>query len=305
MNNEGVIFNIQRFSVHDGPGIRSTVFFKGCSLHCFWCHNPEGLKLKPEVQFDVRKCIFCGDCIAICKNTAHINKDNQHIYQREKCVICGECIDSCFSGALEIIGKTVKVDEIMKDILQDRSYYQSSGGGVTLSGGEPVIQKEFALEILKRCKNENINTALETSGNYKWDELSCLLEYTDIIMMDLKIMDPEKHQKNTGVRNDKILQNAKTLASTDKPLIFRTPVIPTINDSEEEITEICKFVKSLIEIRKNNGNGQYIKYELLPFHKLASDKYATLGINNKAINLEHMSIERMNELNKLIKSFEI
>lgn len=300
MHSTGLIFNIQRFSIHDGPGIRTTVFFKGCSLHCFWCHNPEGRHARPEIQFFPERCIACGDCFLKCPNHAHKLEENLHLFIRENCQVCSACVETCYSNALELTGRDVSVEEVMEEIMRDRMFYETSNGGVTLSGGEPLLQADFALALLQRCKAEDLHTAIETCGNYPWHELEKLLPEIDLIMMDLKLIDPTKHQAACGDSNERILANARRLALTDKPIIFRVPVVPTVNDSLEEIGSIVKFVQSLVELRMQHSNGKEkgadIQVELLPFHRLAADKYRSLGLEYRAKYLEPPSKEKMREL---------
>lgn len=299
----GLIFNIQRFSIHDGPGIRTTVFFKGCSLRCFWCHNPEGRHSRPEIQFFPERCINCGDCFSKCPNHAHKLEENYHLFIRENCQGCGTCVETCYSNALELTGRHVTVDDVMEEILRDRMFYETSNGGVTLSGGEPVLQADFSQALLKRCKSEDLHTAIETCGNYHWHELERLLPDVDLIMMDLKHLNPHKHKAMCGDSNERILANARRLALTDKPIIFRTPIVPTVNDTFEDVGAIVKFVRNLVELRVKNNNGQgewaEIQFELLPFHRLASDKYRSLGMEYRARNLEPPSKERIQELAKI------
>ena len=298
MNYKAIIFDIQRFSIHDGPGIRTTVFLKGCSLKCFWCHNPEGINPKKEILFYESKCIFCGECITRCSHSAHSIEGNKHIYNRNLCVLCEECVSNCYSNALEIAGKILSVDEVFEEILKDKNYYISSGGGITLSGGEPLLHSEFSYFLLKKCKENNINTAVETSGNCRWDQIETILPVTDLIMMDIKHINPEKHKIVTGISNNLILENAQKLSEKNINTIFRVPIVPTVNDTEEEIIEIAKFVDYLSLIRKkfNPENTKEIKLEFLPFHKLAGDKYKSLNYNNLSENLNQISKERINTL---------
>ncbi len=306
MSASGIVFNIQRFSVHDGPGIRTTVFLKGCSLHCFWCHNPEGISPKQEIQFYPERCIGCGACLEACEHGAHIMEDGVHVYVRDKCVLCGKCTDSCFSGALEMTGDEVTVDDVMQEVLADRTFYQNSGGGMTLSGGEPLLQKAFSKALLERAKAEGVHTAIETCGNYRWSDLEELLPFIDMVMMDLKHMDPEIHRKAVGASNERILVIAEQLMYTDKPVWFRTPVIPTVNDTPEAIGAIAAFVRRLTDIREAQGNGAPPPMlELLRFHRLAGDKYRSLGLDYKAATLEAPSLAYMDELRDLARSHGI
>ncbi len=309
MSISGTIFNIQRYSIHDGPGIRTTVFLKGCTLSCFWCHNPEGRKNIPEVQFYPDRCITCLECVSKCVNEAHLFQENLHIYFRDRCVGCGLCVETCYSEALVKTGTVFTAEEVMEEILRDRLFYETSDGGVTLSGGEPILQPEFSLEILKRCKEEGLLTAIETCGHYPWKHVEPLLPYTDLIMMDLKHLNEDKHREVSGASNQKILENARRFALTDKPIIFRTPVIPSVNDDPADIQAIVGFIKNLINERASQSNGhvrqEAIQYELLPFHKLASDKYNSLGMEYSARDINPPSKEKMCQLADLARASSI
>jgi pyruvate formate lyase activating enzyme len=298
MNTADVVFNIQRFSLHDGPGIRTTVFLKGCSMSCFWCHNPEGQHPEPELRYFPERCIACGQCVISCPNHAHEMRDGTHVFLRENCVLSGKCVETCYSRALQMEGRVMTVGQVMEEILPDKPFYQSSGGGVTLSGGEPALGKDFARDVLEQCKNHGLHTAIETCGEVPWASLEALFPFTDLIMMDIKHLDDNKHQLATGQPNDRILSNARRLALSGKTVVFRTPVVPSVNDTEEEITQIAAFVRELIEVRKSagqNGSGE-ITYELLAFHKLAAGKYPSLGLEYKMHDVEPPTKERMTAL---------
>jgi pyruvate formate lyase activating enzyme len=221
-----------------------------------------------------------------------------HFFLREECLVSGRCVETCYSQALQLNGRFMTVGEVMDEVLLDRAFYKTSGGGITLSGGEPALSNGFAQELLTRCKKEGLHTAIETCGEYPWASLEGLLPVTDLIMMDLKQMAPDKHQVATGKSNDRILANARTLALTEKPIVFRTPIVPTVNDTEEEIGQIASFVRELIELRTKNGkpNKPPITYELLTFHKLASDKYGSLGLEYDVSTITPPTRERMSEL---------
>jgi len=284
----GTVFNIQRFSIHDGPGIRTTVFVSGCPLHCFWCHNPEGLKMKPQVQFFPQKCILCGACVQACEHSAHTLDEHGHLYDRSRCVRCGECIEECCAEAVQMTAKGMTAQAVVEEVLRDRPFYETSGGGVTLSGGEPALQAEFSLAILAACKAQGLHTAVETSGHCAWETLEAFLPVVDLVMMDLKHLDAEKHRAATGVSNQVILDNARRLAASGVRLLFRVPVIPTINDTGEEIGAISRFVSEL-----PTANAAL---ELLPFHRLAGDKYASLGLEYRARDLQTPTKEHMANL---------
>lgn len=290
----GTVFDIQRFSVHDGPGIRTTVFLKGCSLRCFWCHNPEGIHPQPEIQFEPEKCIGCGECVKLCEHGAQHLEDGQRTYDRDCCTVCGHCVETCFPGGLSLIGKTMSVDEVLLDVLPDAAFYQSSGGGVTFSGGEPVLQTDFLHDLLVRCHSHGIHTAIETAGYYPWDRLERVLPHVDLVMMDIKHMDSAQHKAATGAPNELILANARHLAATPVPILFRVPVIPTVNDSPDAILAIAQFVRRLSEQR-----GARIPLELLQFHRLAENKYASLGRSYQAHGLPD-KVENFQELVSIV-----
>jgi pyruvate formate lyase activating enzyme len=295
----GVVFNIQRYSLRDGPGIRTTVFLKGCTLRCFWCHNPEGLRLQPEVQFFPQHCINCLACVKACTHGAQTAPEGSHVYLRENCVSCGACVDTCYAGAMVMTGKRMTVDEVMAEVLADRDFYASSGGGMTLSGGEPAMQVEFSYAILARSKAEGIHTAVETAANVPWESLERLLPVTDLIMTDIKHMDSARHKDATGVHNERILENQRRLAQMGKPMILRTPVVPGVNDTPAEIAAIAAYVRSLNELRP--AGAEPLHLELLRFHHLADDKYRSLGMDHRAAKLTPPTKEHMAELGEAAK----
>jgi len=297
MIDKGMVFHIQRFSLHDGPGIRTTVFLKGCVMECFWCHNPEGRHAYPEVRYFPERCIACGSCVSACPNSAHRLDGGVHTFLRERCEGTGACADACFSGALQLDGRVMTVDDVMNEVTADRPFYESSGGGVTLSGGEPTLNSTFALAILKECRARGIHTAIETCGECPWNFLERLLPVTDLVMMDIKAMSAERHREATGKENGRILANARLLALSGVPLVFRTPVVRGVNDSREEIGNIASFIAELVAMRKSALHGgagsKEIRFELLRFHRLAGDKYRSLGREYRASSLDPLPGEEM------------
>lgn len=302
MASSGVVFNIQRFSIHDGPGIRTTVFLKECAMGCFWCHNPEGRNPDPEIQYFPSRCIACGECVKVCPNGAHELREGVHVFLRDRCATAAECVKVCCSNALELNGRRMSVEEVVEEVLRDRPFYDTSHGGVTLSGGEPALNSEFARDILASCKEKGLHTAIETCGYYPWSSLERLLPVTDLVMMDVKLISPDRHRAVTRNSNEVILANARRLALTDKQLTFRTPVVPTVNDSEEEFGKIASFIRSLLDLREGKGG---IRYELLPFHRMAADKYASLGLGYEAAELVPPSKSKMRELSNIARSYGV
>jgi pyruvate formate lyase activating enzyme len=285
---EGLITNIQRFSIHDGPGIRSTVFMKGCNLRCFWCHNPEDMRPYQEIQFFPERCIACEACADECPHHAHIfTGEGVHVYMRELCTACGTCISQCFANGLVMVGTRVTADQVMAEVMQDVAFYHSSGGGVTLSGGEPLLQLDFACAVLDRCREAGISTAIETAANLAWSRLATILPRLDLVMMDIKHMDSATHQEVTGVPNERILTNAKRLGRQRQPLIVRTPVIPGVNDNVDSIAAIAGFAARLPNL---------LYYELLPYHPMATSKYSSLDMDYRAAGLKTPTNELMASL---------
>jgi pyruvate formate lyase activating enzyme len=279
--NKGVIFDIQRFSVHDGPGIRTTVFMKGCSVRCGWCHNPESISPRPQLQYYEDRCIGCGKCMRLCPKGAHRidgfdNGVPRHRFDRNLCKACGLCGAECFSNALQMAGREENVEEVMRQVLDDKAYYDESSGGVTLSGVEPVLQGDFCEALLKRLKAEGIHANLQTAGFYIFEKLERLLPYLDLIMFDIKGLSDEIFSRN--INDDPGLaklavDNLKRLDETGVSFIVRTPCVSGVNDSEEEITAIARMLSTLQHMTY---------YELIPYHNLAKVKYDILGEEFKA-----------------------
>lgn len=280
---KGTIFNIQKMSIHDGPGIRTTVFFKGCPLRCIWCSNPESQSFDREIAIFSSRCIKCGYCSEVCPKGI-IEKDFPYgITDREECDLCGVCVKECCTGAKGAVGDEYEVSDLLHEILKDKSFYDSSGGGVTFSGGEPLMQMSFLKEILRECKATGIHTAIETTGLCNPEEIPELAGLIDLFFVDIKHMDDEVHKEVTGVSNAEILSNIKRIAECHDNIVARIPVIPGINDSEENITATAEFVSDL-------GIGCL---ELLPYHNLGEVKYRQLGMEYRLSGTEKPNEEVM------------
>jgi pyruvate formate lyase activating enzyme len=240
----GLLFDIQRYALHDGPGIRTTVFFKGCPLSCWWCHNPEGQSAKPNLMFFENRCLGCGNCIPACPHGAVV-RQNGVIHTTSACQVCGTCADACPSGARKVAGRWAAVSEVVREIERDLIFWEESSGGVTFSGGEPLEQPRFLASLLDACGEKRINTVVETCGLARKDVLLELSEKVDLFLYDLKILDSLKHKKYTGVPNDSILANLEALAERKKPVVIRFPIIPEINDDGGNIRQMVTLLSRL------------------------------------------------------------
>ncbi|MEG2353775.1 MAG: glycyl-radical enzyme activating protein [Clostridium sp.] len=289
---KATIINIQKYSIHDGPGIRTTVFFKGCPLNCWWCHNPESQRLKPEVMHWEEKCTACGNCVKHCPNNALAIVNGKLEYDVSACEFCSECSKYCINEARTIKGKEISVDDLFKEVIKDEIFYGESNGGVTFSGGEPLIQADFIREVLKKCKKRDIHTTIDTCGYVSWDKFEKIVDYTDLFLYDLKHMNSDKHKLYTSVSNELILENLKKLSDLGKNIFIRMPIIPGINDDEEELKKAAELLKDLNIIQVN----------LLPYHKMGMDKYKRLDMEVKLKEIKEPSNERMNELSKIFKN---
>ncbi len=275
MEIKGTVFDIQRFTIHDGPGLRTEFFLNGCPLRCKWCGNPESFTRKPKKGVYKSKCISmkkCGACVEVCPQQALLVYRGKLVgFDYEKCIECHACERACPADAIKLWGKEMTIEESMEVIRRDLGYYERSGGGVTVSGGEALLQADFVVELFKACKNENIHTCFETACQGSWSKLEKLIPYTDLFITDIKHMDSDVHEENTGVKNDLILDNIKKLASNDVELILRIPVIPNVNNSMENMEATADFII-------NELNGKVRTLQLLSFMRLGEEKYQAIGL---------------------------
>ena len=264
-----IVFDIEKFAVHDGPGIRTVVFLKGCPLRCLWCHNPESQAFDPELFFDASKCMFCGSCVAPCPQSCHSVKDAQHDFDRKQCLSCGLCAKSCPTEALQLVGERMSVAEVMHEVMKDKLFYEHSGGGITLSGGEPLAHFEFTASLLRAAKEAGLHTAIETCGFAPWKQIQSLLSLVDLWLWDVKAT-PEKHKKLTGVSAEPILANLEKLNQAGASIILRCPLVPGVNDSDDDLRHIAALA---------NGHPQIQRIDLEPYHPLGEGKCLKLGRN--------------------------
>lgn len=298
----GTVLNIQRFTIHDGPGIRTEVFLKGCPLQCRWCSNPESMKAQPEVGVNKEVCLGvdqCGWCMDKCSKDALIIENKKVIaIDREKCTDCLNCASSCPNDTLKTYGNSMTVEEIMKIVKSDRNYYDKSGGGITLSGGDPLVQWKFSIEILKACKLTNIHTCIESELFCKRETLDQVLPYTDLIITDIKHMDTQKHKMFTNVGNEIILDNIKYIIKNNAAVILRIPIVPGHNNDDENIRKTAEYISKDL-------NNKIMQLQLLPYRPLGEDKYASLGRNYSMSDQEMINREvYTKEIENIAKKFQ-
>lgn len=298
LETKGLVFDIKKYAIHDGPGIRTTVFFKGCPLQCLWCHNPESWKAHVELGFRKGRCVGCGQCAKACPREAISLVENRPVTDTEKCILCGRCVDVCLAGARQIIGRETTVSEVMAEVERDVIFYDQSGGGVTFSGGEPLMQPDFLLALLNQCRARNIHTAVDTSCYAEPEIAESVAKWADLFLCDLKHMDNEMHERFTGIGNNLILENIRRISQTGKKIVIRIPIIPGFNDEVANIEATGNFVASL------PGVG---RIDILPFNHGGAEKSARLTGGIKSMQIETPDEEQMSliaeNLNKYV--FEV
>lgn len=291
----GLIFDIQKFAIHDGYGIRTLVFMKGCPLRCKWCSNPESQEKNIDITFNSEKCLQCYECINICP-TGILSEKNLFSNSKD-CVKCGNCVDVCYSQARQKVGRYMEINELFDIVKKDITYYNQSNGGVTIGGGEPTLQNEFLTEFLKKCKLNGISTAIETCGYTPWEKMKTILDYTDLLLFDIKHINSEMHEKYTGVKNEIIIKNAILAAQSVKEMIIRVPLIPEVNNSSEDLNSLGKFIfEKLPRVKKVN---------ILPYHSIGESKSMKLGEKYSLHGLRTLTIEEIYEARKTLQSYKL
>jgi len=290
----GVIFDVKRFSIHDGPGIRTTVFLKGCPLNCWWCHNPEGQAPGPELVLRAGRCIGCGACLEVCPQGAISLDSGVARTDRERCDLCGACVEVCYTGAREVAGREMTVQQVVAEIERDIPFYDQSGGGVTFSGGEPLLQQDFLLALLQACRERGIRTGVDTCGYAPWETLDRVRRLTDLFLWDLKLMDDARHREYTGVSNRLILENVRALSERGHAIFLRLPIIPGVNDDDGNIRQTGAFAAALPHLAR---------VDLLPYHPTGVGKYERLDQVYRLPDTRPPSDGRIEEIVDMLRGF--
>ena len=286
--------SITRMTIHNGPGLRTLILFKGCPLRCLWCSTPESQKTEPEIGVYAGKCIQCGDCVPICPLNAIRLVDKKPVIDRAVCNVCGKCAEVCNAQAIEVLGHRMTVDQLAAEVKKDEIAFKHSHGGVTLSGGEPLFAATFALNLLKAFKKAGINTGVDTCGYSPWSDIELVLPYVDFFLWDIKHMDPKQHKQLTGVANKLILSNARAVSAKGVPIYIRIPLIPGCNDSEENLRATCEFVKGLTSV---------VEVAIMPLHHLGKARYESLNLPYPIGNLALIPDSKLQNIKKLIESY--
>ncbi|MFN2108827.1 MAG: glycyl-radical enzyme activating protein [Anaerolineae bacterium] len=305
MTQIGIIFDIKKYAINDGPGIRTTVFFQGCPLSCWWCHNPESQSRKPTLMYRANRCVLCGECALVCpQNGIQLppspngrgagEEGGSALTDRSKCDVCGTCAETCYYGAREVSGREVTVEEVLAEIQRETPFHDQSGGGVTFSGGEPLMQRSFLLALLRTCRERDIHAVVDTSGYTTWQALDSIREYVNLFLYDLKLMDDKLHSQYTGVSNEPILRNLKSLSEHGHPVYVRIPLIPGVNDDEVNLRESAELLASL-----PNVTG----VELMGYHDIAAAKYEALGMSYQLNGTKPPTAEHMQQAESILEEF--